>query len=270
MGVLNSGNTHWILKDHLKILSMKSRIVFRVMALWFLFVVFNINEGNSQPGNLPKELGERFRFIPGGMVITTSDTFSVGDCYFSKQEVSNWEYLEFLQSLQREGKPELYARFRVDSVAWSGLLKANEAYLVLHRQAFGAHLPVVNIPQEAARAYCTWLEARLNRLADGKWKVKLGLPTRAEWIRAARGDHFRAPYSWDGPFLKRPDGLFLAEFNRIGSEAIHRKDDGSFEVITADSFLETEGIHRKGNEHGPMFPLSPAGMYGFFGLGLPI
>jgi len=80
----------------------------------------------------------------------------------------------------------------------------------------------VGISYEAALLYCEYLKEALNKnkVFKNNEVDEVRLPTRAEWIRAARGDHHLAPYHWGGYYLRNAKGCILANFNAVGSEQI--------------------------------------------------
>ncbi len=78
--------------------------------------------------------------------------------------------------------------------------------------------PTVNVSRDGAVLFCEWLTSIYDSLSNGELKLKFRIPTRAEWIRAARGDHHEYTYSWKGPFLRNSKGTVIANFVRLGEK----------------------------------------------------
>ena len=55
---------------------------------------------------------------------------------------------------------------------------------------------------------------------QSNYKIKIRLPNRNEWLRAANGHHKNPVYSWGGPYLRNSKGLLLCNLNSLGAENI--------------------------------------------------
>jgi sulfatase modifying factor 1 len=144
--------------------------------------------------------------------------------YMGTYEVSQGQYLEFLNDLQKKADLETYNKCYPDSV----LIQSQEQdyfssisyYDFFHHPAM-ANYPVSGITYDAANAYCQWLSEKHNDNPKRAFKhVNFRLPTSEEWEYAARGGRSKQPYPWGGPYLRKKDGSFLANFRRIGDESI--------------------------------------------------
>jgi len=145
----------------------------------------------------------------------------VGDkLYACKYELSNGIYLQFLQSLQTEGKTELIKTATLDTNNWVDKLAYNAPYKdYYYRHPAYANYPVVNVSWEAANLFCKWLTDFYNSDANRKYKkVVFRLPSAAEWETAARGGDNSYIYSWGYPLLQ--NGLWAANYKHIGDEFI--------------------------------------------------
>ncbi len=172
-------------------------------------------------------------FVPTGKTVLNNDTLSVQSFYISSGEVTNLQYQEFLHDLKKEGETEKLAIAMIDSVRWNNRLSNNQSFVDYYHQHPAYHnYPVVNISKEGAELFCEWLSQQYDSLSNGELKLTFRLPTRAEWMRAARGDRHYSVYSWGGPYLRNAKGMILANFMRFGAENIHRNTDtGEFEVV---------------------------------------
>lgn len=139
-------------------------------------------------------------------------------------EVSQGQYLEFLNDLKSKGEMDLYNKCYPDSV----LIKSHEPdffsgelYLLFFHHPSMINYPVSGITHDAAKMYCDWLTEKYNLDSKRKFKkVIFRLPSSAEWENAARGGRTRQPFPWGGPYLRNRDGNFLANFRRVGDERI--------------------------------------------------
>jgi sulfatase modifying factor 1 len=174
-------------------------------------------------------------FIPSGSVIIDQDTSSVQSFYMSSTEVSNLQYSEFLAYLKRTGQHEKYSIAKIDSSLWeSSFVNAYMSPMAenYHNHPAYHNYPVVNVSKEAAIMYCDWLTQVYDSLSGGELSLKFRLPLREEWVRAARGEDFHAPYAWGGPYLRNSKGCFLANFVQIGAGNITRdQETGELKVV---------------------------------------
>lgn len=99
--------------------------------------------------------------------------------YLDKHEVTNGQYLAFINSRPAPGQPDSLLLAVDDSdlqIAWTGKQYELKSVTVSRR-------PIVEVTWEGARAYCDWSGGRL--------------PSEAEWEKGARGTDGRS-YPWGG------------------------------------------------------------------------
>lgn len=184
-----------------------------------------------------KKILEGFtEFIPSGNAVFDNDTVSVQSFYMSQNEISNLQYNEFLYHLKKQGRTEDYKIAHVDTMKWNTFFSWENNTMMEHYHNHPAYhnYPVVNISKEGAEMYCAWLTEVYDSLSNGELKLKFRIPTRAEYIRAARGDNHSWTYTWGGPFLRNSEGSILANFVRVGSESIKRDSTGQLIVTPID------------------------------------
>jgi len=162
-----------------------------------------------------------FKYIPQGSVKLDNDSTFLYGFYMFETEVNNQMYKEFLDSLKAQGKTAELAIAMVDTLGWRDKQAYNEPLIHYYFQhpAFQSY-PVVNISHEGAVIYCQWLTQRMNRLLKGK-KVKVQLPTRAQWVWAARNGTKYNVYSWDGPYLYKNKGGLYCNYFSTGDQCVH-------------------------------------------------
>ena len=172
--------------------------------------------------------------VPNGKALIEGDTASVQAFFMSKREITNIDYLEFLADLKKNGEWEKYEIAKVDSVQWNNAFKnknMQEMASTYHRHPAYKGYPVVNISKEAAELYCDWLSSAYDIISDGQLKLKFRIPTRAEYMRAARGDHHTNTYSWGGHSLRNEKGELLANFETYGDEYIGRDESNALQIM---------------------------------------
>jgi len=119
-------------------------------------------------------------------------TVELREFYIGKTQVTNDEYLEFVQATGWQPPSQ-----------WGNV----------HQQPFPpkeGNLPVVNVKFNDAEAYCEWRGARL--------------PTADEWEKAARGEDGRA-YCWGDDF--DPARCCSVESSASGPESVHARPEGA-------------------------------------------
>ncbi len=142
--------------------------------------------------------------------------------YSCKYETTNVEYREFLSDLRQSGKTVEYTFALPDTNGWSSKLAYNQPFVELYfRHPAYQDYPMVNVSYEQAIKYCEWLTKKYNdNLKKEFKKVVFRLPSKLEWENAAHGGLKENVYSWESPYLKNKDCVYLCNFNDIGEEGI--------------------------------------------------
>lgn len=174
-------------------------------------------------------------YVPSGKAVVEGDTTSVQSFYMSATEITNFQYNEFLWHLKKKGEMEKYEIAKIDTAKWNtSFINSDLEPMAMHYHNHPAYrdYPVVNISKAGAELYCEWLSKVYDSISGGELKLKFRIPSRAEYIRAARGDDHNAQYSWKGTFLRNSEGNYLANFVKYGDCSISRnKETGNLEVI---------------------------------------
>jgi formylglycine-generating enzyme required for sulfatase activity len=177
-------------------------------------------QGQSSEGiKLPKKLRKEWAYIPSGKVVLEKDTTYVDAFYISKTEVTNADYRAFMRSIvlkTTEGKA-----YEVDSAVWTSATTYGEPYREFYygHPAY-AEYPVIGITYEGALAYCKWQQVQIQNALGDAYQVTCKIPSREEFVRAARGDNHNYVYAWGGPYLFNKQGMGLCNFNAVGDESI--------------------------------------------------
>jgi formylglycine-generating enzyme required for sulfatase activity len=190
-----------------------------IKAVFTSLIVISIAGSFSFAKRKPK-LPEEFVYLPSG-------TFGVGDeenmkrvsipgFYFSRYEVTNKLYRDFLTDIFPRVSKEEYDSVQVDSTGWKKLpLTYQEPMQAPYfRHPAYNNFPVVNITFEAARKYCTWLQQKIQ--ADNPdFDILVHLPTQYEWIYGASNGRSFSFYPWGTRQLDDDKGNFLCNFKYI-------------------------------------------------------
>jgi formylglycine-generating enzyme required for sulfatase activity len=110
--------------------------------------------------------------------------------YACQFEVSNYEYLCFLDWTRKTKGENEYQKNLPDTLVWRSPLGYHEKYCIyyLRHPAFRDY-PVIGVSYEQALNYCNWLTSTTNQLLKDKKikKIQFRLPSEEEWELAARG-----------------------------------------------------------------------------------
>lgn len=183
------------------------------------FLLFN-SSLQAKKSVYPKKI-DGFSFIPSGSFMPQGTTYSIHAMFMSDHEVTNGEYLNFLNDLSLQNRLEDLKTAMPDTTAWN----LNGTYLnpyvdyYLRHPAY-ADYPVVNISVEGAKLYCIWLGEKLSVLYGNERFKKMRLPTTHEWMYAASGGMQNTIYSWGSPFVRNADGEMQGNFLVLGDESI--------------------------------------------------
>jgi formylglycine-generating enzyme required for sulfatase activity len=136
--------------------------------------------------------------------------------FMSTTEVTNISYREFLFSQQKD-KVDI-TPLMPDSIVWRDKIGYSEPYVEYYfrHPAYQAY-PVVGVSKEQAEAFCDWLSVQLTTLYRASEKsdidsVVVRLPTKQEWIDAAKGGHDYYEYPWEGHSLRIEEGKYQGMF----------------------------------------------------------
>jgi formylglycine-generating enzyme required for sulfatase activity len=114
-----------------------------------------------------------------------------------------------------------------DKGAWMSKFNFNEPYAeVYFLNPRYNYFPVVGITYDQATFYCKWLTEEYKKEKNRKYKnVEFKLPTKAQWVIAARGKEALEVFPWPGNSLQHSSGQWMANFYVINQIQIHRDTD---------------------------------------------
>jgi sulfatase modifying factor 1 len=153
--------------------------------------------------------------------------------YITENEITNGEYKLFLGWLQQNGNTAEYLRNLPDTTVWKDELVSFAPFVdyYLQHPAY-ADYPLVGITLEQAKAYCSWFN-QTYQSKKGR-KVSFYIPTKKEWIRAARGESTNI-YPWGGPYTRNSKGNYLANFKYVDASQIQNDESkNDYQITTID------------------------------------
>ena len=170
---------------------------------------------------------------------------SLSEFYIASTEVTNENWKEFLYYLKQEGRIEEYKANLLDTTVWRNNLAFNDPYVDYYFQhpAY-KHYPAIGMTLKQAQAYAAWLTeiwALNEKNKKAGVKITFSVPTKKQWIRAARGETSNF-YPWGGPYLRNSKGVYLSNFKNYDAANIHfNRETKKYEVISM-SQLRDEAI----------------------------
>lgn len=208
---------------------MKNNLL-SAIAFIMVFLLFSFSGRDIGLKDIPSPFNKTFSFISPGKVIIkgspdefngfvlegTADTINteVSAFYMSKFEVSNEEYNTFLKEYKKNADQNEWELVNIDSTKWMNYVTYASPFVTHYHshEAYKDH-PVVNISHEGALAYCDWLTNKVNaQMNEGS--ITFRLPTKEEWVRAARSDEHGYSYVWGTENAVDEKGVQRCNFNK--------------------------------------------------------
>lgn len=215
---------------------MKTTVAISTILIALLLVSF-ANQKKPSAKKAMKILDNFCQYVPSGNAVIDGDTTSVQSFYMS-QEISNFQYAEFLNDLKKNGELAKLATAQIDTNLWNTALSGqNNKYAdYYHGHPAYRDYPVVNITKEGAELYCEWLTKKYAEMSGGEMQLKFRIPTRVEWVRAARGSNHAYLYAWGGPLLRNSEGVYRANFMQVGEWNLTRNaETGLPELVSREN-----------------------------------
>lgn len=100
--------------------------------------------------------------------------------------------------------------------------------------------PVVGVSWIQCKAFCVWRSNYLNRYLESIGYALMNdfrLPTEAEWEFAARGGISEQSYPWGGPYVRNPNGCFLANYEPLKGAY---DDDGGVKTLMVGHYAPND------------------------------
>ena len=188
--------------------------------------------GKNKKPQTSKYLTKHYVKVPAGYLYTDATSFngqiqnqgqvkdSCSDFYISSTEITNINWKQFLSYLKTNNRTKEYNANVLDTTVWRNKLAYNEPFVDYYYQhpAYEEY-PVVGITLTQAQAYASWL-TEIFAMRDQEVKITFSVPTKKQWIRAARGES-ASEFPWGSPYLRNKNGEFLSNHKAVGTENIH-------------------------------------------------
>jgi formylglycine-generating enzyme len=170
--------------------------------------------------------------------LTKSRLAEVDSFYISRYEVSNGQYLEFVNDI-RKRDTSLYMQMLPDTLVWRDVNMSREPLVEYYfRHPAYSKYPVVGISYEQAVAYCNWISERYMKEEKRKFKrVEFSLPSTEEWTFAANGGLDQTTFPWEGNSMQNKKGEWMARFRAIPQHGITSE---TIPVQTFDGKIKNE------------------------------
>ncbi|MEJ6750834.1 MAG: SUMF1/EgtB/PvdO family nonheme iron enzyme [Bacteroidia bacterium] len=186
---------------------------------------------------------------------------STSEFFISSTEVTNIQWKEFLMYLKQEGRMEEYNANVLNTTVWRQRLAYNEPFVNYYYQhQTYSEYPAVGMTLKQAIAYADWL-TEIFAMRDQGVKVTFSVPTKKQWIRAARGGA-ATQYPWDGPYLRNSKGSFLSNHKAVGSENIHLERSTNNLVVVSSG---NKGVENTITAPGESYYPNQFGIYNMSG-----
>jgi formylglycine-generating enzyme required for sulfatase activity len=204
-------------------------------------LLFGVNFNNGDP--LPikdksktKQFNKYYAKVSSGSLDLNGKTFTLdSDFYMFKTEVTNLDYREFIADIKLNRK---YVELKniIEIKKGDGELISGDTYF---KHPAYEDYPVVNITKDAANLYCEWLKEKLvENLEVSPSEIDVRLPSKIEWIYAAKATKSENVYGWNGLYLRNAEGNILANFNSsLSSEDItFDQSTNSYKVVVDSQY----------------------------------
>jgi formylglycine-generating enzyme required for sulfatase activity len=209
-----------------------------------------------------------FLFIPMGSYNKNGKTVSVQAAYAQETEVTNFQWMLFLNDLIDNGREEELKECIPNDKQWAEKMSLEDDSLQANWKSVKnksslttfpgkfirknnineivlpsfAVKPIVGISHKAAMIYAQWLSEKY-----GFEKRAFRLPTDIEWQWMARGGKrdSNLAFVWGGPYTRSSSGVFLANF--LVSDLYYDLD--SVKVDNFDLYYANKYAHKQNLEH---------------------
>ncbi len=192
-----------------------------------------------------------YSLAPTGSYNRNGNTVSLQSFYIQQYEVSNSEYRTFLYDLIMQKRYAEFEQANVCSNCWVEEWKGASYNDPMDEHYFTHpaydNYPVVNVPREGAKLYCTWLTqaAHDEQLRKDKTAAPVNdvrLPVDIEWEYAAHAGNDTTIYPWPGIYLRNAKGQFMANYCALKSDSAGKMrndyaSDGAFHTAPRNSYF---------------------------------
>ncbi len=203
-----------------------------VFAIAFVAILFSFSIAKKAP----KKIGDFVRIEGGEESFLSSNSDSVATFYIQKYEVTNAQYNEFLNDTSVKLLPN-YNQFLIDTAGWVSNIFYNGLFVEqYHKHPAFDNYPVVNVRRVGVEAYCNWLENKVKDYYKEKFgvKIEVRLPSKTEWVRAARGGFQLSKYPWGGNLIFDSKNRARCAFREIrANDVVYNYETKEYVIFNA-------------------------------------
>jgi sulfatase modifying factor 1 len=153
-----------------------------------------------------------------------TDSVNIDSFFMCKNELSNFEYMEFINYLVEIGDTNKIKDMMPDTTVWRDRYAHNEVYVdyYLRHPAYYEY-PVIGLSFRKALAYAEWRTKFYNLNTERQFKkVIFRLPTEKEWHHAAQGGSYDRIFPWEHVGAFDEEGKHLGNFRYADQGSIYR------------------------------------------------
>jgi formylglycine-generating enzyme required for sulfatase activity len=218
---------------------MKNKLSLITFSIFLFYSIPSFSQNTKEIQKKHKEFIKNlpgFKFIPSGAfnILEGYDSLvSFRAFYMQEAEVSNFNYLEYLNDIKGEISNDSLNKLWPDTTVWYNSIdyRVNSNWYRWH-PAYD-NFPAVGLTHLQAKTYCLWLTNKLNQSETSPFKrIVARLPLKSEWEYAASGNNLYSVYPWTGRSLKDNNGEYKANFKSIDQANIKStSNDTLFSII---------------------------------------
>lgn len=152
-----------------------------------------------------------------------SSVMTVNSFFMEKFEVSNYQYLEFVNDMIRQDSV-LGKSYLPDTLVWRIPESYNEPYVeyYLRHPAYGNY-PVVGVSYAQVVAFAEWRTVKYNANEERIFKkVRFRIPTEEEWEYASKGDRSYSYLPCGSHSTLDENGAPRAKFRAVSQLSVYR------------------------------------------------
>jgi formylglycine-generating enzyme required for sulfatase activity len=217
------------------------RIILITIAI-FSIALLSVTSKKEKKENFKKD----YVYIPSGTFEFEEKDVSVAAFYMLTTEVTNKQYREFILDLKIQRKRADYLIAVPDTMQWKSKNTYNEPYVEYYFQhpAYDNY-PVVNVTKAGAELYSIWLTKKMRSKYPKLNFNDFRLPSKEEWVYAAKGGLKHSPYPWGGPQTTNSEGDVLANYLIVGDRNITKDEKGKLQITKKNyqyNHVRNEGV----------------------------
>jgi formylglycine-generating enzyme required for sulfatase activity len=159
-------------------------------------------------------------------------------------------FITFLNSIKQTENIDDFKAAEIRSENWKTTGEYTDPLAeYYHSHEAYENYPVVNISYKGAILFCEWLTNQYNENTKRKFnKVIFRLPSKEEWIIAAKGGDSNAIYPWKGTELKNKKGQYFCNFKNsedrfCSVKGVKHTENADITTLSLSYFPNSYGLY---------------------------